>query len=291
MAILTGIFSRLNGSVGNVTFSHTGGKTVVRQKVEKKSVPVRTWRQMRRRVSWANLVNMYRAFTGKLHPSFENKAMGHSDYNEFMSVNLGSNGVALTAEEARQGGCVVAGYQVTRGTLPGVSVTFGENNLPVTDIAVGGLALGASTTLKTFSKAIIDNNSLWENGDQLTVFFARQTMDSITGVPRVKIDGVEITLDKNNESSMLGDLVDINLFGVADGFLSLAGAVNGGVAVVHSRLTAEGTKVSTQFFVVNNPLLAQYQSETAVETAVKSYGGVVQEEFLTPNVDDMVAAE
>lgn len=287
MAILTGIFSRLYGSVGSVTFSQTGGKTVVKQKVGKKSVPVRTWRQMRRRVLWANLVNLYRAFSGRLHPSFENKEAGCSDYNEFMSVNIGGSGVALTAEEARQGGCVVSSYQVTRGTLPSVGVTFAENNVPVTDIAVGGLALGASTTLKTFSKAILDNNSSWKNGDQLSVFIARQTVDSTTGVPRVKIEAVEITLDKNNETALLGDLVDIDLFTVADGFLSLAGSVNGGVAVVHSRLTPEGTEVSTQFFVVSNPLLVQYQSEAAVEAAVMSYGGVAQEEFLTPNVDAM----
>ena len=135
----------------------------------------------------------------------------------------------------------------------------------------------------------MDNNSSWKNGDQLSVFIARQTVDSTTGVPRVKIEAVEITLDKNNETALLGDMVDIDMFTVADGFLSLAGSVNGGVAVVHSRLTKDGTKVSTQFFVVNNALLSRYQSAEAIEAAVQSYGGLKQEEFLTPNLDDLVS--
>ena len=86
MAIFSGIISRLRGSIGQLTFARVGGKTVVREKVERKAVPTRTRRQMRRRVVWANLVNLYRAFSGTLHPSFENKERGRSDYNEFMSA-------------------------------------------------------------------------------------------------------------------------------------------------------------------------------------------------------------
>lgn len=78
MAIFSGIISRLRGSIGQLTFARVGGKTVVREKVERKAVPTRTRRQMRRRVVWANLVNLYRAFSGTLHPSFENKERGRS---------------------------------------------------------------------------------------------------------------------------------------------------------------------------------------------------------------------
>ena len=252
-----------------MTFARVGGKTVVREKVEKQAVPTRTRRQMRRRVIWANLVNLYRAFSDTLHPSFESKARGRSDFNEFMSVNLGANSVALTAEEARQGGCVVSSYQVTRGSLPGVDVQLGENNVAVTDLSMGGMTIGASTTMKTFSQAIVDHNPAWENGDQLTVFVAHQLQDAST--------------------TLLGDLVEANFFGVENGKLAVGGSVNGGIAVVHSRLTKDGTKVSTQFFVVNNALLSRYQSAEAIEAAVQSYGGLKQEEFLTPNLDDLVS--
>ncbi len=288
MAIISGIISHLRGSVGQLTFSRVGGQTVVRQKVERKAVPTRTRRQMRNRVTWANLVNLYRAFSGTLRPSFENKERGHSDYNEFMSVNHGVNPVALTADEARQGGCVVAGYQVTRGSLPSVGVQFGSNNVPVTDLSMGGITIGASTTLKTFSRAIIDNNPGWSHGDQLTVFVAHQRQDSGTEVPRVTIDAVELTLDVNDEVSLLGEMVEANFFTVEEGKLAVGGTVNGGVAVVHSRLAMNGTQVSTQFFVVNNNLLSRYQSAEAVEAAIVSYGGLTVDDFLTPNVDDLV---
>ena len=287
MAILTGVLNRLNGSVGNLTFVQTNGRTLVREKVAPKSK--RTWRVMRRRVTWANLVNLYRAFSGTLHPSFENKARRVSDFNEFMSANMGSNGVALTSGLARQGGCVVAAYQVTRGSLPSVEVDFGNANIPESDIALGALTLGNSTTLKAFSDAVVQNNAGWQSGDQLSVFVAHQMIDTGTGVPHVSIDAIEVTLDAAASTTLLKDVMDISLFSVVDGMLGLSGPVNGGVAFVHSRKTPSGTKVSTQFFVVNNSYLAQYQTSEAFVAAVNSYGGLTQDEFITPNVDDIVA--
>ena len=70
MAILTGINTRLRGSAGEWTFTRLGGRTVAKQKVERKEIPSRTFAQMRHRVRWANLVKLFRAFTGTLHHSF-----------------------------------------------------------------------------------------------------------------------------------------------------------------------------------------------------------------------------
>lgn len=279
----------MRGSIGNYTFTRVKGQTVVRQKVDKKSVPVRTRSQMLTRMQFANLIHLYQSFKGNLHPSFEGKSARLSDYNEFVRTNLNANQVYLTKEQTVQGGCVVADYQVTRGSLPSVGVEFGSNNVPGSDIALGTLNLGNSTTLKAFSEAVVQNNAGWHQGDQLSVFIARQLMDATTGVPRVEIVSVEVTLDVNADTTLLGDVMDMSLFAVADGCLSLSGPLNGGVAFVHSRKTQSGTKVSTQFFVVNNSILAQYQSAVAFEAAVRSYGGLTQDEFITPNVDDIVA--
>lgn len=289
MAILTGINTRLRGSIGNYTFARVKGQTVARQKVDKKSVPVRTRSQMLYRMQFANLIHLYQSFKGNLHPSFEGKAERVSDYNEFVRTNINANPVYLTKGQSSQGGCLVAAYQVTRGSMPGVAVEFGNNDIPESGIALGTLTLGNSTTLKAFSDAIVQNNTGWLSGDQLTVFVARQLMDAATGVPRVEIDSVEVTLDVNADTTMLNDVVDASFFSVADGCLALSGSVNGGVAFVHSRKTHSGTKVSTQFFVVNNSYLAQYQSGAAFAAAVKSYGGLTQDEFLTPNLDDVAA--
>ena len=288
MAILTGINSKMRGKVGNWVYARLNGQTVAKELAEKKATPVRTRAQMLTRMQWANLVNLYGAFKGNLHPSFENKPITRSDYNMFISANVNGNPVYLTQNQARQGGCLVAAYQITRGKLPSISVEFGNNNVPESSIAVGSLTLGQSTTLKAFSDAIIQNNSGWLSGDQLSVYVAHQMMDANTGVPRVEIDAVEVTLDSAGDTTMLSDLVETSFFSVVDGCLALSGPVNGGVAFVHSRYVNGKTSVSTQFFVVNNTYLAQYQTSAAYNNAVLSYGGINKDDFLTPNLDDVV---
>ena len=285
MAILTGINTKLRGSVGQYTFQRLNGQTVAKEKVEKKAVPTRTLAQMIRRVRWANLVNLYRAFEGTLHPSFEGKDPKVSDYNMFMQSNIGMSPIALTKNQAVQSGCVVDAYQITRGQLPAINIEFGSGDVPETDIAVGTLNLGGSTTLKAFSDAIIANNTGWRNGDQLSFYIARQTLDALTGVPRVDITAVEVTLNTSDSTTILGDVIDVTLFGVVDGCIAWAGPVNGGVAAVHSRKANGKTLVSTQYFVINNSYASQFNTKGAFDEAIESYCGVNQEDFLTPNID------
>lgn len=90
---------------------------------------------------------------------------------------------------------------------------------------------------------------------------------------------------------MLSDLMDTSLFGVVDGYLALSGYVNGGVEMVHSLKLKGQTVVSSQSFVVNNSYLTGYQTVAAFNTAVKSYGSVDADQFLTPNLDDVVAID
>ena len=288
MAILTGINSKMRGKVGNWVYARLNGQTVAKEKADKKATPTRTNAQMLTRMQWANLVNLYGAFKGTLHPSFENKPMTKSDYNMFISANVGANPVYLTKEQARQGGCLVAAYQITRGKMPSITVEYGNNNVPESSIAVGTLTIGNSTTLKAFSDAIIQNNSGWLSGDQLSVYVAYQMMDANTNVPRVEINAVEVTLDSAADTTMLSDLIETSFFSVVDGTLALSGPVNGGVAFVHSRYVNGKTSVSTQFFVVQNSYLAQYQTAGAYSNAVVSYGGINKDDFLTPNLDDTV---
>lgn len=272
----------MRGSVGKYTFKQLNGQTIVSEKVDKKATPVRTPAQMRQRMSWDNIIAIWRSFTGNMRPSFESKLRTRSDYNEFMSANIAGNRIYLTKNIALQGGAVVAPYQVTRGSLPTIEVTIGENQIPVTNIAMGGITIGASTTLRTFSQAILENNPDWYNGDQLSIFWLKQSTTS-EGVPLVTTDCKEITLDDADDGTLLGDLVDANLLAVTDGKLGMGGTVNGGVAFVHSRKTVGKTRVSTQRIVVNNPIMNQYQSESAYQNAVNSYGGFNQDYFLTPN--------
>ena len=289
MAILNGINTKLRGSIGQYTFQRLNGQTVAKEKVEKKAIPVRTLTQMMRRVRWANLVNMYRAFEGTLHPSFESKDPRVSDYNMFMQANIGSSNVALSKNEAVQGACVVAPYQITRGQLPGIMVSIDSSHMAVTDISVASLSIGASTTLKAFSDAIIQNNPTWRDGDQLSLYVATQTVDGVSGMPRVEMQAIEVTLDTSDEDTLLVDITGQNVYDVQDGMLKYKGVVMGGVACVHSRKVNGKTIVSTQRLIVDNPTLAQYTTQAAFDTAIQSYGGVNKEQFLTPNVDNVYA--
>lgn len=272
----------MRGSVGQYTFKRLNGQTVVSEKVDKKGIPVRTPAQMRQRMAWDNIIAIWRSFTGNMRPSFESKPRTRSDYNEFMSANIAGNRIYLTKAIALQGGAVVAPYQVTRGSMPTISVGFGNDQIPYTDINMGGITIGASTTLRTFSQAILENNPEWNHGDQLSIFVLRQSATN-EGVPLVSTECKEITIDEYDDGTLLGDLVDANFLNVIDGKLGLGGTVNGGVAFVHSRKTVGKTRVSTQRIVCNNPIMSQYTSEAAYDNAVNSYGGFNQDYFLTPN--------
>ena len=288
MAILTGINTRLRGSAGDWTFSQLGGQTVAKQKVAKKAIPTRTYAQMMRRVQWANIVAIYRAFVGNLHPSFEKKKQNMSDFNEFMSANIDAAPVFLTKDQARQGGAVAAAYQLTRGSLPSI-VTSNNGNLTTTDISLGTLTISASTTIKAFSEAVVQNNPAFVCGDQITCFIAHQSVNAQSQVPYVDIVSLEVTLDDSDDENLLWDVVDAEGFSTLDGKLGSGGTVDGAIAWVHSRKNDTGTLVSTQHFHVTNSHLGSYTSAAARDAAIASYGGVPKEEFLTPNVDIVVA--
>ena len=286
MAILTGINTRLRGSTGDWTFSQLNGQTIAKQKVAKKGTPRRTMAIMRRRCRWANIINLYKKFEGNLHPSFEGKKPTLSDFNAFVSANMSlGEGIYLKKAEAEMGGCVVMPYQVTRGSLPSVSVTLGDDNV-TTDIQVGGYTVDEHSMLGEFSQAIVSNNPGFQDGDQITVFNAVQSIDPVTGVPSVQIIAAEVTLDSYDEETTLYDLpgVDASTFASVNRTLGIARPVKGGIAYVHSRKTQSKTLVSTQRFVCDNELIDQYNHNNALFKSIESYGGLNDEQFLTPNV-------
>ncbi|MCQ2281914.1 MAG: hypothetical protein MJZ99_04750 [Bacteroidales bacterium] len=285
MAKLFGIGSNLVGSAGDWTFSQQGGKTIAKQKIVAKGNTKRSFGQMRHSVQLANLVSLYRAFGGLLHPSFENRRPDVSDYNEFISANLGIIPVYMTKSDARQGGAVVAGYQITRGSLPSIVVSDGMGGEPVTDINMGGITIGATTTVKEFSDAVVQNNRDYQNGDEITVFIAEQYENIETHVPYVKVLAQQITLDQSDSVTKVRSLVGAGGFSIVDGNLAASSSIDGGIAWVHSRKTPNGTKVSTQRLKVTNSYLANYQTPEALDAAVKSYAGQPTEQYLTPDVD------
>ena len=283
MAILKGIFRKQTGSIGDMTLRVVNGQTVTSEKVTRNTS--KTFAQMVRRVQWANVVNLFRAFEGTLHPSFESRPRSWSDFNAFMSANIGQYGVYLTASEASQGGCLVAPYQITRGSLPSVGMGTTEAGVITSDIKVGALDITDETTLAAFSAAVRANNSGWEYGDQLSAYVALQKVNTITQVPYVEVHAYEITLAEDDETLVL-DLIDNDptCFAVVDQKLCLNAPINGGACYVHSRKDGQKTRVSTQRFTATNDLLDAYTTEAKRTEAIISYGGKTSGAFLTPNL-------
>ena len=230
MAIISSAaIGKAKGSLGNLTYRYRSGATIASQKIfqttDKKSV-----RQMIARVGWGNLVNLWQAFVGSLHPSFEAAQGRVSDFNLFMGRNRGM-APYLTREFARLGGCIVGPYMVTEGGLQAIDMGTTAQGIITSNLKLGSLAITDETTLAAFSAAIIANNEGWQYGDQLSVFIAYQSVDSVTGVPRVAISASEVTL-KNDPETVVADLVaDGAGFNVIDSKLALSVAIQSSSSV------------------------------------------------------------
>lgn len=289
MAIIKSLaIGKAKGSMQNITYRVVGDATIGTGKVAFPKIP-RTYLQMQSRVKWANIVNLWQAFEGDLHPSFENRRERESDFNAFIRNNIKAVPVYLTKDEAQQGACVVAGYLITEGSLPAIDVAEGTGGVAVTDIGLGDLVIDAETTLKDFSDAVIENNLGYLSGDQISCFIAEQSVNSVTGVPYVNITSLEVTLNSADDETLLSDIVDALGFSAVGGKLGASSTVNGAITWVHSRRTADGVSVSTQRFFATNSTLAAYQTASKRIAAINSYGGKLTEPFLTPNNPNVVA--
>lgn len=286
MAIVRSLaIGKATGSMGGITYRTISGDTIASQKRGKSSTKL-SYLQSINIVSWANAVNIWQAFEGNDRPSFENRLPRVSDFNEFIAASRRVP-VYLTRSVAQQGGAVVAPYQVTRGSLPSldnsVAGTGGEIG---TNIELGELTIDENTTLGQFSRAIIENNEGWVNHDALILFVLRQSTNSVTGVPYVTVDEYKITLDVSDNDTLLSEFdPDGVAFVKTPGStkLGMGMTVNGGAVYIHSRLTTDGTQVSTQSIIATNTILPNYQSVSVRDEAIASYGGNLSRLYLTPD--------
>ena len=275
MAKIFGVNTKISGKVGQLLYRQTKLGTVVSELPMKPATPLRTQRQMNIRAQWANLGAIYKQFDSMLRRGFEDLPVGMNVYNAFIQANLGVVKVYITKMMRINGGAILAPYQITRGSLPSVSMSKNSSNILVSSVALGSLSISATTTVAQFSQAVIDNNASFLEGDQLTFFHGKQSIDMVTRTPRATITGYKVVLNTADDTP-LWNVVDKIGFSVADNCLATSEQITNGAAVwVHSREAADGSlKVSTQFFYVENSALATYQSNSAILASVNSYGGI-----------------
>ena len=280
MAILNGIIKKMTGSAGQLTFKTVNGQTVVSEKVTVVK-NARTAGQQRQRMKWVNIIRMYSGIAPLLKNGFEKKMAQQSDYNMFVRLNSAASPVYLTKSEADGGGCIAAPYQITQGSLPSIVVS-GEGAEAKTDIALGSLTISASTSVAEFAKAVVNNNPDYDYGDQISFYDVLQKVNAETNIPYCQFSACYVVLDKDS-AVKLWDLVNKAGFASVGGVLAHGDDEGDAVfAWVHSRYDSGKTKVSTQFLINNNSLLADYKSDDAYAQACKSYGGV-STVFLQPD--------
>lgn len=157
MAKVHGIATQLSGKVGQITYRQTKNGTVAYESPKNPSTPRRSEKQMEQRTQLANLGAIYSQFSHTLKHAFEG-IRGMSDYNAFVQANMGVCRVYITKQMRLNGGCVLAPYQITRGTLPSIASGTNGSNVLFINVGLGGLVIDATTTVAQFSAALVANN-------------------------------------------------------------------------------------------------------------------------------------
>lgn len=270
-----------SGKIGDVVLMRRNGQQVQRMYIQQVRNP-NTTRQASQRTLISNIVSFYRSARTLLDHSMTSRKPNRSSYNEFVAANLGRVKVYLPKSVADKQGCIVAPYQISRGVLPAIETT-GSGDASVTNIALGELTPGASTTIAEFTAAILANNASFVAGDQLSYVSFIQGQNVELGIPTITVGYYEVTLNPNSQE-LLADFWPEQAYNVASGFLAHGDHVaNGGFAWIRSRKNADGTlEVSPQYVIMNDTtMLAAYTGETAKVTAVASYGAS-DDPFLVP---------
>lgn len=270
-----------SGKIGDVVLMRRNGQQVQRMYIQQVRNP-NTTRQASQRTLISNIVSFYRSARTLLDHSMTSRKANRSSYNEFVAANLGRVKVYLPKSVADKQGCIVAPYQISRGVLPAIETT-GSGDASVTNIALGGLTPGATTTIGKFTQAILENNASFAAGDQLSYVSFVQGQNVELGIPTITCGYYEITLNVNSQEQ-LSDYWPKQAYSVAGGFLAHGRHVaNGGFAWIRSRKNTDGTlEVSPQYVIMNDTtMLAAYTGENARVTAVASYGAG-DDPFLVP---------
>lgn len=270
--------SQQSGKVGTVRYYQRGGETYVRSAHNSVKNNPRTDSQMVQRMKFASRSVLWAAMKGNLKSAFSAKGSTQSDFNAFMKLN-NDRGVFFTKMQMAKGAQVIFPIQITDGKLESIISSMQGGRL-VSSIALGNLALSATTTVNELANAIVANNADFEFGDEISFISALQSVNS-EGTPKVKANFYRIVLNR-------GDLRKVHELASADGFQSVAGylGTNAGIpagcfAYVHSRRDGK-LLVSSQLLVSNNDdLIAFYSSDEQFELARNSYGAG-EDLFLNP---------
>lgn len=283
MAKHTGIFRNTRGKIfPGLHARETETGTILAQTPRQPSKARRSEAQADRRCQMGNMGGFYRLFDRRITNVFEGKGPGQNDYNLFIQCNYAKHPVYLTKQDSKCGGCVLAPYQISRGSLEPIRMNLSQSNVLSTNLLTGTLVIDSNTTVAELTMALLQNKG-FQVGDQITFFYGEQYVDS-EDVPRATMDASRLVLNLG-DLAKVWDVVSPKGFSTVNGCLGMNGALqNAAASYIHSRDLDGGlTQVSTQRMVVVRDILATYQSEAAFQASALSYGGInTRDVYLIP---------
>lgn len=277
--VRTSINPLYTGAAGGYTFYVRKAEQVVRQRKNNSNYGAdasRTEAQQIRRVKWANLVNFFKCIKSWQAKAYESRNAGQTDYNIFMSLNIPYSLVALTKEMAINGCSLVAGYTVSRGSLPKIDVSpSADSGHKGVEIALSN-AITSSTTVGDFAADIIANNPEFQDGDNLAIIVFRNPNVS-DQYPYSQSFYSEITLNTQSQVLLSSIRFAERLSKSSRGYLQFEDPdIPGdevGFVFIHTRRVAGSLQVSTQSIIMNaNGYWNEYVNDPWVQQCIESYG-------------------
>lgn len=255
------------GSVGDVTFSRTNGQQQARARNRNPNNP-RTSGQMMQRSLFANSVKFHTRGVQQLFRfAFEDKATNESDYNAFMKHNM-NNGIRISKQASQSPLYPAFGnWQMSCGSLKQPEVSLMEGG------AKWKWSLPAMTsnvsTWGQFMAAIKKDMNLME-GDIVTFVHILARNATVNNLPSIEVPEELISTEWNIDQRLVdsADANDLPAWLNPDaGFCVIqhsstdTDAYAQGLAIITSRKTPSGLKVSTSFLINNS--VANYIIEAA----------------------------
>lgn len=260
------------GSVGDVVFSRVNGQQTARARNRKPNNP-RTQSQMVQRSRFAYISKFYaHASKAFFKFAFENKKSIESDYNAFMSANIGITPFATKQMVANPNTPFFGPFMLTSGSLPSVDDDISVSN--------GSLFLkwqyaNYDVTIADLSASMLEDNGWMRPNDIVTLVLinasstssAVETLGEAVSHDGLSFDNsiapawkiVQFRIDTTNTASLTA--IGFTLGGTSSArTISIAGngsEISGGVFVV-SRQSSEGLKVTTSHIVLQDTAMVAY---------------------------------
>lgn len=291
------------GGAGGYSFYVRSGEQVVRQRRNNSNYgesASRSYAQMIRRIKWGNLVNIFKSIKSWQPKAYDSKAVGVTDYNMFMKLNINRATVGTSKQANEQGMAIWEAYQVSNGSLPAINYTLdSSSHLYVTDINVTS-AITPAMTVGEFAAELIANNPRFKAGDNLAFIICKNHQYIGVEYPYAYSEYYEITLDVAStktlaEVAVIGALLTENAqdklcvsYPAGEGG---SGPVIQGIAIIHTRKVNGTLQVSSQsVLMASDSFIQQYSGETWYQHCIDSYG-IDTEVPLDPNFNQGVISK